>query len=32
MPTSTIEEEKKNNYVLVPRTKNEFIKFITYGE
>lgn len=31
-PTSTIEEEKKNNYVLVPRSKNEFIKFITHGE
>jgi len=31
-PISTIEEEKKNNYVLVPRTKNEFIKFITHGE
>lgn len=31
-PISTIEEEKKNNYVLVPRSKNEFIKFITHGE
>ncbi len=31
-PTSTIEEEKKNNYVLIPRSKNEFIKFITHGE
>jgi hydroxyacylglutathione hydrolase len=31
-PTSTIEEEKKNNYVLVHRSKNEFIKFITHGE
>ena len=31
-PISTIEEEKKNNYVLIPRSKNEFIKFITHGE
>ncbi len=31
-PISTIEEEKKNNHVLVPRSKNEFIKFITHGE
>jgi hydroxyacylglutathione hydrolase len=31
-PTSTIEEEKKNNYILVPRTRNEFIRFITQGE
>jgi hydroxyacylglutathione hydrolase len=31
-PISTIEEEKKNNYVLVPRSKNDFIKFITHGE
>ncbi len=31
-PISTLEEEKKNNYVLVPRSKNEFIKFITHGE
>ncbi len=30
-PISTLEEEKKNNYVLVPRSKNEFIKFITHG-
>ena len=31
-PTSTIKEEKKNNYVLIPRSKNEFIKYITHGE
>jgi len=31
-PTSTIEEEKKNNYILVPRSRNEFIRFITQGE
>lgn len=31
-PISTIEEEKKNNYVLIPRSKSEFIKFITHGE
>jgi glyoxylase-like metal-dependent hydrolase (beta-lactamase superfamily II) len=29
---STIEEEKKNNYVLFPRTKEQFIKFMTGEE
>lgn len=28
-PISTIGEEKKTNYVLVPRTKEQFIKFMT---
>jgi glyoxylase-like metal-dependent hydrolase (beta-lactamase superfamily II) len=27
-PTSTIGEEKKNNYVLVPRSQEQFVKFI----
>jgi hydroxyacylglutathione hydrolase len=31
-PISTIGEEKKNNYVLVPRTKEHFIKFMTGEE
>ena len=31
-PTSTIEEEKKNNYVLFPRSKEQFIKFMTGAE
>jgi hydroxyacylglutathione hydrolase len=31
-PVSTIGEEKKNNYVLVPRTKEQFIKFMTGEE
>lgn len=31
-PISSIGEEKKNNYVLVPRTKEHFIKFMTGEE
>ena len=31
-PISTIGEEKKNNYVLVPSTKEQFIKFMTNEE
>src|ERR671914_296839 len=31
-PISTIREEKKNNYVLIPRTKEQFIKFMTGEE
>jgi glyoxylase-like metal-dependent hydrolase (beta-lactamase superfamily II) len=31
-PISTIREEKKNNYVLIPRTKEHFIKFMTGEE
>ena len=31
-PISTIGEEKENNYVLVPRTKEHFIKFMTGEE
>jgi hydroxyacylglutathione hydrolase len=31
-PISTIGEEKKNNYVLIPRTKEQFIKFMAGEE
>jgi glyoxylase-like metal-dependent hydrolase (beta-lactamase superfamily II) len=31
-PTSTIGHEKKTNYVLQPRSKQEFLKFMTAGE
>ena len=32
IPTSTIGHEKKTNYVLQPRSKQEFLKFMTAGE
>jgi hydroxyacylglutathione hydrolase len=31
-PISTIAEEKENNYVLVPRTQEQFVKFMTGEE
>lgn len=32
MPTSTIGHEKKTNYVLQPRTKQEFLEFMAAGD
>jgi hypothetical protein len=32
MPTSTIGHEKKTNYVLQPRTKQEFLELMAAGD